>query len=62
MCIDNSLVFKIKLSLIATNVKSILSYCIPMPMEVLHMEKSWFAFLFNSGKLKGLSKLTLWGK
>lgn len=28
-----------------------------MPMELLHMEKSWFAFLFNNGKLKGLSKL-----
>lgn len=29
-----------------------------MLMEVLHMEKSWFAFLFNSGKLKGLAKLS----
>lgn len=33
-----------------------------MPMEVLHMEKSWFAFLFNSGKLRGLAKPTFWGK
>lgn len=29
-----------------------------MPMEVFHIEKSWFAFLFNSGKLKGLAKPT----
>jgi len=26
------------------------------------MEKSWFAFLYNSGKLQGLAKPASWGK